>query len=123
MATQQEKINEAQRKINKAQRKITEAQREIIEAQQEIIEAQQEFNDGQRKINGALCAVDWDVIYSVKFLLKALKDAGVLTDAQLSRAKKEIDEAQSRSATVAAIDPPGCDPALLIPKEPDIKAA
>ena len=84
---------------------------------------QQQINDGQKRINGALCQVDWDVIYSVKALLKALKDAGVLTAAQLSRAKKLIDEAHSRSATVAAIDPPGCEPALQIPREPDIKAA
>jgi hypothetical protein len=84
---------------------------------------QQQFNDGQKKINGALCQVDWDVIYSVKALLKALKDAGVLTDAQLSKAKKKIDEAHDRSARVASIDPPGCDPALLIPQQPDIKAA
>ncbi len=84
---------------------------------------QQQINDGQKRINGALCQVDWDVIYSVKALLKALKDAGVLTEAQLRRAKKLIDEAHSRSATVAAIDPPGCEPALQIPREPDIKAA
>ena len=91
--------------------------------QKEINEAQEKINEGQRKINGALCQVDWDVIYSVKALLKALKDNNVLTDAQLSKAKKEIDEAHYKSGRVAAIDPPGCDPALLIPKEPDIKAA
>lgn len=84
---------------------------------------QQQINDGQKKINGALCQVDWDVIYSVKALLKALKDGGVLTDAQLSKAKQYIDEAHFRSGKVAAIDPPGCDPALQIPREPDIKAA
>lgn len=84
---------------------------------------QKQINKGQKKINGALCQVDWDIIYSVKALIKALKDRGVLTDAQLSRATKFIDEAKGRSATVAAIDPPGCDPALQIPREPDIKAA
>ncbi len=84
---------------------------------------QQQINEGQKKINGALCQVDWDVIYSVKVLLKALKDAGVLTDAQLSKAKKAIDEAYYKSARVASIDPPGCDPALQIPRETDIKAA
>lgn len=84
---------------------------------------QQQINKGQKKINGRLCQVDWDVIYSVKALIKALKDRGVLTDAQLSYAKELIDEAHSRSARVAAIDPPGCDPALQIPREPDIKAA
>ena len=91
--------------------------------QKKINEAQQKINEGQKKINGALCQVDWDVIYSVKALLKALKDAGVLTDAQLSKAKKTIDEAYDRSARVASIDPPGCEPALQIPREPDIKTA
>ena len=84
---------------------------------------QQEINDGQKKINGALCQVDWDVIYSVQELLKVLKDAGVLKDAQLSKAKKAIDEAYYKSARVASIDPPGCEPALQIPREPDIRAA
>lgn len=84
---------------------------------------QQEINEGQKKINGALCQVDWDVIYSIKALLKALKDAGVLNDAQLSKAKKEIDEAHDKSKKVASIDPPGCEPSLLAQKEPDIKAA
>lgn len=91
--------------------------------QKKVNEAQQKINEGQKKINGALCQVDWDVVYSVKALLKALKDAGVLTDAQLSKAKKKIDEAHDKSAKVASIDPPGCEPALLIPQEPDIKAA
>lgn len=91
--------------------------------QKKINEAQQKINEGQKKINGALCQVDWDVIYSIKALLKALKDAGVLTDAQLSKAKKEVDEAHYKSARVASIDPPGCEPPLQIPKEPDIKAA
>ena len=91
--------------------------------QKKINEAQQKINEGQKKINGALCQVDWDVIYSMKALLTALKDAGVLTDAQLSKAKKKVDEAYYKSARVAAIDPPGCEPALVIPNEPDIKAA
>ena len=96
-------------------------------------EEQQKFNDGQKKINGALCYVDWHVIYSIKALVKALEDAGVLTDAQLSKAKKELDLAHYTSERVASIDPPGCDPNLLnngfeepdgrLPKEPDIKAA
>jgi hypothetical protein len=91
--------------------------------QKKINEAQQKINEGQKKINGALCQVDWDVIYSIKALLKALKNANVLTDAQLSKVKKVIDEAQTRSEGVAAIDPPGCEPALQKPKETEIKAA
>ena len=88
---------------------------------------QQKINAGQRKINGALCYVDWHVIYSIKALVEALEDAGVLTDAQLSKAKKELDRAHYTSERVAAIDPPGCDPQLLNngfeESKPDIKAA
>jgi hypothetical protein len=58
----------------------------------------------------------------MKALLKALKDKGILTDAELSKAKTKIDEAHHRSERVASIDPPGCDPAIL-PKETEIKAA
>ena len=107
--------------------------KEKISPKRKTSEDQNKINDGQRKINGALCYVDWHVIYSIKALVKALEDAGVLTDAQLSKAKKEIDEAHYRSARVASIDPPGCDPNLLnngfegsgdqLPKKPDIKAA
>lgn len=94
-----------------------------IKGQKEFNEAQEKINQGQKRINGELCQVDWDVIYSIKALMKALKDNNVLTDAQLSRAKKEIDEAHDRSKDVASIDPPGCEPNLLLPKEPEIKAA
>ncbi len=102
--------------------------------QKKINEAQQKFNEGQAKINGALCYVDWHVIYSIKALVKALEDADLLTDAQLRKAKKELDRAHFTSERVASIDPPGCDPNLLVngfpkesegilPKEPDIRAA
>lgn len=73
---------------------------------------QDEINKGQKQINGQLCLVDWDVIYSMKALLNALKDKGVLTDAELSKAKEKIDKAHDRSEKVASIDPPGCEPPL-----------
>ena len=105
----------------------------IIKAQDKIGSKQKKFNEGQTKINGALCFVDWHVIYAIKALVKALEDADVLTDAQLSKVKKELDRAHYTSEKVAAIDPPGCDPNLLnngfpespglVAKEPDIKAA
>lgn len=69
---------------------------------------QQKINEGQREINGALCYVDWHVIYSIHALIKALEDGGILTDAQLSKAKKELELAHYTSERVAEIDPPGC---------------
>ena len=76
--------------------------------QNKINTEQKEFNEGQRKINGALCYVDWHVIYSIHALLKALEDAGVLTKAQLKKARKELELAHYTSERVAEIDPPGC---------------
>lgn len=105
----------------------------IIKAQDKIGSKQKKINEGQTKINGALCFVDWHVIYSIKALVKALEDADVLTDAQLSEVKKALDQAYYTSEKVASIDPPGCDPNLLnngfpespglVAREPDIKAA
>ena len=69
---------------------------------------QQKFNEGQREINGALCYVDWHVIYSINALIKALEENGVLMDAQLYKAKKEAKRAYYTSERVAEIDPPGC---------------
>ncbi len=69
---------------------------------------QQEFNDGQKEINGALCYVDWHIIYSINALIKALEDAGLLTEAQLHEARKKAKRAYYTSRKVAEIDPPGC---------------
>ena len=90
---------------------------------------QDEINSGQKQINGQLCLVDWDVIYSIQALLSALKDKGVLTDAELSRAAEKINKAHDRSENVASIDPPGCEPPLprpglpVVPEVPDSIAA
>jgi len=108
----------ATQRIKKAKAKISPKRSKKISAGE-----QNKINKGQRKINGALCYVDWHVIYSIKELIKALEDGGVLTEAKLKKAKKEAHLAHYKSERVAAIDPPGCDPALLIPKEPDMQAA
>ena len=88
-----------------------------------ISEHQKKINEGQREINGALCYVDWHILYAIHAVFKALEDAGVLTDAQLSAAKKEYDLAHYTSKRVASIDPPGCGGNFQVLKEPDIKAA
>jgi hypothetical protein len=92
-------------------------------AQEKISEKQQKINEGQRNINGALCYVDWHALYAIHALFKALEDAGVLTEAQLSKAKKEYELAHYASKRVASIDPPGCGSNFKVLKEPDIKAA
>lgn len=69
---------------------------------------QAEINEGQRNINGGLCYVDWHVIYTIDALFKALKDAGVLNDAQLNEALVVRNRAFYTSIRVAEIDPPGC---------------
>jgi hypothetical protein len=87
---------------------------------------QKKINDGQRDINGALCYVDWHVIKCISALMKALEDAGVLTDAQLDKARKELKLAYYTSERVADINPPGCGSNFEVLKEddiPDIKAA
>lgn len=76
--------------------------------QKKINEAQQKINEGQRDINGGLCYVDWHSIKAMKALIKALQNAGVLTEKQLEEVKKELRLAYYTSERVAEIDPPGC---------------
>jgi len=75
----------ATQRIKKAKAKISPKRSKKISAGE-----QNKINKGQRKINGALCYVDWHVIYSIKELIKALEDGGVLTEAKLKKAKRKL---------------------------------
>lgn len=71
---------------------------------------QEEINKGQREINGKLCQVDWRILVVLRAVRTALNRCAGCAEAELAMLDQAIKAVDSMSATVAKVDPPGCEP-------------